>query len=124
MQYFDSLELAVLTEKKKAQLSSGGKVFECLGLERDLVDAINIGVFLSRKLLLDGQSQEVWRLGMSLDIWSDVMGMALDKGNVLTAQQRMNILAYVGRGNRRVPEKAMEIWRFLFDVDCVMYHAS
>ncbi|KZN86074.1 hypothetical protein EN45_102710 [Penicillium chrysogenum] len=64
----------------QAQLSSGGKVFECLGLERDLVDAINIGVFLSRKLLLDGQSQEVWRLGMSLDIWSDVMAVqAMDK---------------------------------------------
>jgi hypothetical protein len=61
---------------------------------------------------------------MSLDIWSDIMGMALDKGDVLTAQQRMNILGYVGRGNRRVPEKAMETWRFLFGVDCVMYYAS
>ncbi|CAG7953166.1 unnamed protein product [Penicillium nalgiovense] len=107
----------------RAQLSSGGKVFECLGLQRDLVDAINIGVSRSRQLL-DGQSQEPWCLGMSLDIWSDVMGMALDKGDVLTAQQRMNILGYVGRGNQRVPEKAMEIWGFLFDVDCAMYHAS
>ncbi|KAJ5448726.1 hypothetical protein N7445_003547 [Penicillium cf. griseofulvum] len=107
----------------RAQVSSGGKLFQCLGLERDLVDAINLGVSRSRQLDgLDGQSQEPWRLGMSLGTWSDIMGMALDKGDVLTASQRKKILQYaVTLVDRPVPEKVMEIWQFLFNVGCILY---
>ncbi|KAJ5823569.1 hypothetical protein N7447_005909 [Penicillium robsamsonii] len=109
-----------------AQLSSSGELFQCLGPERDLVDAINLGMFRSRQLL-DGQaSQEPWRLGMSLDIWSGVMGMALDNGNILTVDQRKNILQYAVDIDRPMPEKALteRLWGFLFDVDCIMHHAS
>ncbi|CAI7572044.1 unnamed protein product [Penicillium glandicola] len=104
----------------RAQISSGGKLFQCLGFERDLVDAINIGLFRGK---LSGKDSQEWRFGMSLDIWSDVVGMALDKGDIPTAGQRKNILGYVGAmGDRPMPEKA-EICQFLFDVDCLMYQS-
>jgi hypothetical protein len=85
------------------------------------VDSINLGVARLKLDGLDGHSQEPWRLGMTLDTWSDVMGMALDKGDILTAEQRKKIIRYVTFVDKPLPEKAMEVWQFLFDVGCIMY---
>lgn len=47
---------------------------------------------------------------MSLDTWSDVMGMVLDKGDFHTAEQRKNILRHVvAMGDRFVPEKSLKV---------------
>ncbi|KAJ5169819.1 uncharacterized protein N7500_002602 [Penicillium coprophilum] len=111
-----------------AQLLSG-KMLQCFGLERDMIDAINLGLFHSRQRL-DGQElqepEESW-LGLSLDTWVDIMGMSLDKGNFLTTDQKKCILEYVvSMGGMFLPAITPmdELWEFLLEVNCIMYHES
>ncbi|OQE43549.1 hypothetical protein PENCOP_c003G04795 [Penicillium coprophilum] len=123
------VETILLNEEViRAQLLSG-KLFQCFGLEKDMVDAINLGVSHSRQLL-DGQElqgpEESW-LGLSLDTWADIMGMSLDKGNFLTTDQKKSILDYVvSMGGMFLPAMTPmdELWEFLLEVNCIMYHES